>query len=384
MEIVRLKKENYDALIELLNLVFTQKNGKEMDFEKELPKMCVRDDEHMGRHFGIFEDGKLVAAIGVYLLPVTIAGEQLLFSTVGNIATHPDYRGHGFMNALIERAMQELDEVGADASRLGGLRQRYNRFGYENCGRFYQFSLTSYNVFGRYPNGVEGLTFEKVQRDDIKTLKEAKQLQSSCGIAVERKADNNYAEVYASMTAWRNIPYVAKKSGQTVGYLCVSENGRSIAENYAYNVDGMVEMLCAWQQRVGEPVSFRFQPYEIDYIRSFSTLCEGVSINAPCHFKFIHWEKVISVFMKLKASYMTLPYGEWVIEIKDYGNLRLYVDENGVGCEKTKKKANVSLNRLDAARYLFGTLPPECTAQTNERVSAWLPLPLSWNLQDRV
>ncbi|MBQ8685052.1 MAG: GNAT family N-acetyltransferase, partial [Clostridia bacterium] len=163
MEIVRLKKENYDELIGLLNLVFTAKNKKEMDFEKDLPKMCVRDDEHMGRHFGVFEDGRLVAALGVYLLPVTVAGEKLLFSTVGNIATHPDYQGKGYMNALIERAMQELADIGADASRLGGLRHRYNRFGYENCGRMYQASFNEHNRKCKF-NGVgEDVVIEKIE-----------------------------------------------------------------------------------------------------------------------------------------------------------------------------------------------------------------------------
>ncbi len=39
--------------------------------------MCVRDDEHMQKHFGIFQDGKLVAAKGVYPLPIDIAGDRL-------------------------------------------------------------------------------------------------------------------------------------------------------------------------------------------------------------------------------------------------------------------------------------------------------------------
>ena len=65
IEITRLKKENYDELIALLNEVFSNHNKRESDFEKDLPKMCVRDDEHMQKHFGIFADGRLVAAIGV-------------------------------------------------------------------------------------------------------------------------------------------------------------------------------------------------------------------------------------------------------------------------------------------------------------------------------
>ena len=66
MEIKRLKKENYDELISLLNLVFTKQNKCEMDFEKELPNMCIRDEEHMRKHVGLFVDNKLVSVVGVY------------------------------------------------------------------------------------------------------------------------------------------------------------------------------------------------------------------------------------------------------------------------------------------------------------------------------
>ena len=56
MELKRLKAENYDELLNLLNKTFSNKYGREMDFLSEQPKMWVRDDEHMEKHFGIFED----------------------------------------------------------------------------------------------------------------------------------------------------------------------------------------------------------------------------------------------------------------------------------------------------------------------------------------
>ena len=91
MEIKRLKKENYDELISLLNLVFTKQNKCAMDFERELPNMCVRDDAHMLKHIGLFIDGKLVSVVGVYPLPTRVLDKEINFCTVGNVATHPDY-----------------------------------------------------------------------------------------------------------------------------------------------------------------------------------------------------------------------------------------------------------------------------------------------------
>ena len=110
MEIRRLKKENYDELISLLNLVFSKQNGCEMDFEKELPNMCVRDDAHMRKHIGLFSDGKLVSVVGVYPLPTMVLDKEINFCTVGNVATHPDFEGCGYMNILLNRAIEIVKE----------------------------------------------------------------------------------------------------------------------------------------------------------------------------------------------------------------------------------------------------------------------------------
>ncbi|MBE5752320.1 MAG: GNAT family N-acetyltransferase [Clostridiales bacterium] len=380
MEIVRLKKENYDELVGLLDYVFTLKNGSS-DFQKNMPKMWARDDEHMGKHLAVKEDGKLVSVIGIYPLPVDIAGERLLFSTVGNIATHPDYEGRGYMTMLINRAMEELDKMGADASRLGGLRQRYNRFGYEMSGRVYSFTLEKQVVKKAWADKVNGVTFTKIARDDLESLRIAQALHAESKIAVLRDSANDYADVYASMVAWQNEPWLAKKDGKVIGYLCTK--GGAVAENYAYDTDGMQAMLAAWQNRIGDTISFRFQPHEVENIRVFSAVC-NMAVVSPSHFKIIHWDKVVGAFMRLKASYTAMPKGELTLHITGFGGIRLFVNDVGVGCERFDGDCEVTLNALEATRYLFGVLPPDSTAAANGLASAWLPLPLSWNGQDRV
>ena len=45
MKIERLTAQHYDALIGLLNTVFSKTNRRNMDFEREMPKLRIRDDE---------------------------------------------------------------------------------------------------------------------------------------------------------------------------------------------------------------------------------------------------------------------------------------------------------------------------------------------------
>jgi hypothetical protein len=60
---------------------------------------------------------------------------------VGQVITHPDFRGQGIMSALLSEATRRIDRGPYDASWLCGKRTRYARFGWGACGRTYQFTI---------------------------------------------------------------------------------------------------------------------------------------------------------------------------------------------------------------------------------------------------
>lgn len=93
---------------------------------------------------------------------------------------------------------------------------------------------------------------------------------------------------------------------------------------------------------------------------------------------------MIGAFLKLKASCCPLPEGEFILAIEGYGTVRIFVEKGKTGCERTDKEPHLTLDRMQAARFLFGPLAPEYTAKTDDLPAGWLPLPLSWNGQDRV
>lgn len=63
MEIVNLKKEDYDELHSLLNYVFGIKTTGQWILKKTFPKCAKKDDEYMGKYIAIKEDGKICAKI---------------------------------------------------------------------------------------------------------------------------------------------------------------------------------------------------------------------------------------------------------------------------------------------------------------------------------
>lgn len=379
MELRRLTSADYDRLITLLNEVFTRHNGYPQDFEKMLPKMCVRDDAHMGKHFGIFAEDQLVACIGVYPLETVVAGEKLLFSTMGNIATHWEHAGKGYMSKLIDTAMQELKDMGADASRLGGNRQRYNRYGFESCGQILSFTFNQATLAGRFPAPGE-IVFQKIEPEDSAALRFCCELYNQNEIAVTRTLDT----VYPTMTAWEYQPYLCLQDGKSVGYLCANQTGSNLAEVMAVDTERFTDILCQWQTQNNTPITFSLQPHQQELVRRFASISDTMQLRSPSHFKICNWERVISAFLKLKASYQTLQAGELILTIQDYGTIRIYVDEQGAGCEATEQESQLTLTPLEAARFVFGPLAPAYTAETSKIAENWFPLPLSWNGQDRV
>lgn len=379
VEIIRFHAGEYHACFDVMNRAFQTAKPGHPDFRDILPKMCADDDEHMGKHFGIRRDGKICAVLGVYPLPVTVAGVKLMCSTVGNVATLPEESGKGYMSLLLDEAMVELERIGADFSRLGGLRERYNRCGYEKSGTNYSFSMTVRNA-GKLAD--PSVTFRAFGESDTAEIAYAQKLFYRGGIAADRLDDHNF---YLSLIAWKNVPWAAYDAeGSMIGYLSVSADGKNIAEVYAESPARFAAILGAWCLQQNAQISFPLQAWQAEETRILSAVCDTFTLGSPCHFFIRHWDKVTDALMKLKASYNAMPEGEMILGIEGWGNLKLYVRGGSAGACRTEEAAPLTLDRLAATRYLFGPLPHVCAGADMPMASAWLPLPLSWNLQDRV
>lgn len=386
-EIRRLTVADRNELAEVLNYSFTSDKNSGY-FETGLPKMWINDSVYIPRHFAVCEKGKMIAALGVYPYTAEIAGEQLRFATVGNIATMPEARGKGCMRSLLTAAMQELEDLEIEVSRLGGLRSRYARWGYENCGSVYQVSLTKRNAQEFLERDADAVpyTFQKITETSTDELAFIRHLYEKNALHVKRGDDRC---LYATLCAWGHIPYMAYREREPVGYLCVSPDGKHIAEQNGCTPQETVELLCQWVQQGQEwECAVSFYPWTAELGRLLGEICETVSVTFPSKFKVIHWDKLTYSLLKLKSRLHPLPEGEAVIGIDGWGSMRLTVARDGVCCIKTDERPDIQVDPQTAARLLYGPLSPElCVRPADEKMAiltAWLPLPLSWNDQDRL
>ncbi|MFF7776399.1 GNAT family N-acetyltransferase [Streptomyces tanashiensis] len=63
-------------------------------------------------HFGIRQDGRLVAHAGLLPLPVSIGGIDTPVTGVGGVAVAPDLRGHGLARAVVSAAVDHARTLG--------------------------------------------------------------------------------------------------------------------------------------------------------------------------------------------------------------------------------------------------------------------------------
>ena len=153
MKIEKLTASDFDGLLDTLNACFAR--GQEgYTFLDTLPAMWRHDDTAMGRHLAIRDGDRVAAVVGVYPLQTRVAGHDVLFATVGNVGTRPEYRNSGYMKALMTESMEELKRLGADVARLGGMRQRYNRYGFEKTGQNFCFTISAKNVHDYYDSSL--------------------------------------------------------------------------------------------------------------------------------------------------------------------------------------------------------------------------------------
>ena len=378
----KLNKDDYDALFEVLTKTFENKYKRPVYFDREQPKMWVRDDEHMARHTGVFEDGKLVAVIGVYPLPCVIDGEEFLFFTTGNVATLPGHEGRGYFTKLFNMAMEEIAELSADGARLGGSRQRYGRYGFEGCGQLIRFALSDHNA--KYSENKKcEITLEKIEKDDVDTLKYCYGLMKKKPMYVNRSTEENYRDMYLALTTKSMIPYLARRSGKPIGYLCISADYREIGEFSAESAQDLYDSVCAvtdffWETHISIP------PYMTEELRLFYKYADNYDIMTPSRFKLLSYERLTNRLIKMKSKYTKLSDFEYTIDIDGKEKITLYSRSGECGCRSDERAADVKLCGSEAMRLLFGAPDANLITALPCELGAILPLPLTWSTLDYV
>jgi len=355
------KKEQRQEIIDFINYVFSYTH-RPHDFKTLLPKGYRDEKEDLGAvHFLAEEDGKIKALIALRAEEVFVCGEYLKMGFIGNVSVHPYARGKGYMKQLMQKVITYANNQKLDYLILGGQRQRYGYFGFENAGVDFVFTVSKSNI--RHCLGdldLSKIKFLPMAGD----MARWKQLYQKRSFHVIRK-EAEFLEVLRSWDAECNLIY---KDGEPIGYIS-GEMSEVVLENEA---DYGLVLAAYFEEKKPEEIKIRVSPFLKERATFLSAVCERCSIESLEMVRVLDWKRVLLAFLKLKGETEPLSDGEMTIGIDGQG-YKITV-KNAIPSVELCEKSEGALSHIEAEQFFFGIdtlLFPKC-GQNN-----WFPLPLS-------
>ncbi|MCM3042277.1 GNAT family N-acetyltransferase [Paenibacillus motobuensis] len=373
--------EDAQDIIDFADLVFSKNSGP-LDFAGLIPKLYGDGADTQQYHYMVKENGKIKAMVCVLPVTCNVAGIELKVGCVGTVSVHPRSRGKGYMQKLMNMAVEDMKSQGCSLSVLGGQRQRYEFFGYEPAGIKFEFTLTSDNIRHKY-KGLDssGINFEPLFSDSPQ-LDDAYQLYQQ-GIVNGARTKEQFATI---LRTWQTQPLVILENGKFAGYVALSKDGGAVREIEMIDpaLLPVVSKALAAEKNLDE-LHFTVPPYDPGKIALLGDVCDWYRTSYEYNYHIMDYSSVIEAFLRCKAQNMMLQDGRIVLGIEDSDIVEIVVQNNQVVVNKydpdhSDIQAQVSLTKREATALLFSPLSEFTNWKLAERQlnlpSGWLPLPL--------
>ena len=368
-----------DDYLDFINLVFGF-NGNERDFMKLLPNLYKEEYDPCYNNFIATEDGKFRAAVGVYPRTFSVMGETLVSHGIGNVAVHPYHRSKGYMKKLMDMALDDMIAAGADFSDLGGQRQRYQYFGFDNagCNRIFHFNRTNMrHCFKDAPAPkvyIKQIFENDPMLDDIYALYEQK-IVHTC-----RPRERMY-------DIMNGIYVILNKSDDSFRGFCGGGlSGLTLVSNDDYQDTIRAYLLDH------DGVDVCLPPYETELISLSHPICDSCRIQSAVKIAVFRFRRMISAYLKLKAATEGLVDGvrQYTVNgVRGEGgtyhdeSFRITVENGQVTLSDIDESASITaLPYMEALGFFFDIASPKRCC--DPVASQWFPLPINIDGCDHV
>lgn len=362
--------DNHDY-VDFINYAFGM-NGAESSFPRLLPKLYKEGRESDKVTYFALENGRIVGTVGAFPLTFSISGQSLAVCGIGSVATHPRYRGAGFMKALMKKAIDGMIEEDIDLSVLGGRRHRYAHFGFEKCDGMMYFALTPKTISYVHP-APSSLTMRRVCEEDSALLDALHvAMHARPAFALRPRED-----LYDILCSWRSVPYAFFKGDVLVGWAIHYVSKGQLSEFCPMDLSLAEEMLVAAVGTLGS-LSVAIPAYDTALAGRVDRLAENVNIVSNECFLVLNWKKVLTALFSLKAAHAALADGTLVVKIQGVkGNvtLKIAVENGRPAVTETNEAPAITLSTLEAEALFFRNFS-SLRALLAPVPASWLPLPL--------
>ncbi len=358
--------EEMPELLDLANYVFSQASVPH-DFAKLLPKVYAPDAPYDAAEQFIAkrDDGRIRALVALRHMTLTMPGDALHVGFVGTVSVHPYARGEGHMKQLMALMTDQARQQNVDLLVLGGQRQRYQYFGFDNGGYRYGFRINGNNVRHALQDvPADDITFADMRSCTAEQLDKAYVLYTGKAVRIDR-AKEHFVDILRS---WASEACIVLKSGEMIGY--VAGNGMEIALADEALLPAVIKAMMA--QRGLKDVTIHAAPWETERVTSLAAFAEGWNINHPDMVHVLNWKHTLQVLLTLRGQYMPLTDGQCVVSID--GTVYGITVAGGIpSVQETDAPAQLTLTGMEAQQLLFGL---ERFTMPHPLFANWLPLPM--------
>lgn len=355
-------------------------NGTSHTFPALLPKLYQNKDSVLSSWIVHDEDGQIVSAVGAFPNSINVCGRTLSAMGIGNVATHPRYRGMGYMKLCMQASLDEMIEKDVDLAFLGGRRHRYRNFGYEKCSSDMRFDITR-KIMSYFPEASESdISMIEVKKSDDRILDDIFAAHNLRPYHVERPRE----KIFDIMTSWYSKILAFYKDDTLVGW-AVEQKREYVSEivfldeKFAGNMIYMIVVLRGMQEFVAPS-------FEKSTCAILSKYTEHTLEGPDACFMILNYEKVLDASLALKASVTRLPDCSFVIKahgIKKTETLKICVKDNKTSVTATDLEPDFTFSHLDAQEFLLLRYTPLRDGVSPD-IASVLPLPLYISHPDNV
>lgn len=182
------RPEEFAEAMRFTDMVFRPGQSGRRIVQRQYPH-AYRDSPAFARRLLLLRDGtQLVGCVAVHPMAIRLGAATLKAGGIGIVGTHPERRGEGIMTTLLQDAIGRMQKAGCAVSVLGGDRQRYGRFGWENAGVRIVHHLTARSLGAPSP-AERRLSMQRlVAEEPTATLAQIRRLSAQRPVGVVRAA----------------------------------------------------------------------------------------------------------------------------------------------------------------------------------------------------
>lgn len=269
-----------EEIVEFIDYVFS-KAHRPHDFATLLPKLYGEHGDGAAHHFVVREEGRLAATVLVYPVTMHIGERTLTTLGVGSVSTHPRARGRGYMRLLMDAVDARAKETGAAFAVLGGLRQRYQYFGFDHGGYQLQGCFTP-------ANARHALRTVDAADCDVAPMTQAHVPQAAALLERQPCFCVRSGEAYLDiLRSWNNEPFALLRGGQPVGFGALRQNEGNchLAELLLEDEADFPAAMKLFSGRYGA-LTVCAAPWERKRAKWLASVCEEVAVQPNHQFKF--------------------------------------------------------------------------------------------------